>query len=188
MNEQRLGKLTSELKQKLGKYRQENTAEKESESTRIQNWQYESESVLKELDYLINSLNPQMASKLNNIISKTKERYGSSVSTIDIDFDKLTYYIDRVNNLNIQNDVIQRNPQFCETVLATIADEYLKIKAYLSFEKDDKERRSKIYLTDFEYKCKERVLEEWTVFCNCEVAKLAKEETENIIAKIRRSV
>lgn len=188
VNEQRLGRLTSELKQKLGKYRQEYTAEKESEATRIQNWQYESESVLKELDYLINSLNPQMAGKLKNIISKTKGRYGSSVSIIDIDFDKLTYYIDRVNDLNIPNNVIQKNPRFCETVLATIADEYLKIKAYIANEKNAKQKEldvCKKILMD-EYKMK--ATREWTKLCDQDIKTLSQEETDSIIQRIRLSI
>ena len=188
MNEQRLGRLTSELKQKLGKYRQEYTAEKESEATRIQNWQYESESVLKELDYLINSLNPQMAGKLKNIISKTKGRYGSSVSIIDINFDKLTYYIDRVNNLNIPNNVVQKNPRFCETVLTTIADEYLKIKAYIANEKTTKQKEldvCKKILMD-EYKMK--ATSEWNKLCDQDIKALSREETDSIVQRIRLSI
>lgn len=188
MNEQSLEKLTSELKQKLGKYRQEYTTDRDSEATRIQNWQSESETVLKELDHLINSLNPQMAGKLKNIISKTKGRYGSSVSIIDIDFDKLTYYIDRVNDLNIPNNVIQKNPRFCETVLATIADEYLKIKAYIANEKNAKQKEldvCKKILMD-EYKMK--ATREWTKLCDQDIKTLSQEETDSIIQRIRLSI
>ena len=155
---------------------------------RIQNWQIECDTVLQELDFLIDSMSPQMAGQLKSIISKSKGKYGASVSRVTIDFDKLVYYIDKVNDLDIPKNVIQKNPHFCETVLTTIADEYLKIKACLINEKNAKRAEMDAYNQALMDEYKAKVTQDWEHLCNHNIEHWTRWESEKIVREIRRSL
>jgi hypothetical protein len=188
VNEQELKILTSEVKQKMMKHRDTYSSQKEAAQNRIQSWISDSEKVTKELDLLIGTLNTQMSAKLKRIISQTQIPFSDKITQSDIDFDKLAYFIDQLNDKTVPSHIIEKNPHYAETVLTTIAEEYLKIKAYITNERNAKQKEKSTCGNDVADSCKKQVMIEWNNLCNVELKRIAQREADIIVSKIQNLV
>jgi hydroxymethylpyrimidine pyrophosphatase-like HAD family hydrolase len=129
-------------------------------------------------------MNPALIDNFRGILKNKQLQQKSVDSKESVDFDKLLYFIDRINEINIPKHIVDRNPNYCKTVLETIADEYLNIVSYLEFCKNDNDKTLKLYGEALDSECKERIQKAWINFCNIDAPREAKEETEKIIEKI----
>lgn len=160
--------------------------------SQLDSWKEQRIVVEKKLDELIHLQEPILRQKLISILNVKSKGY--SYNNSDINFDKLVYFVDRVNELNTPEYVFKHNKKYCTTVLNTIADEYLKIKGYLAqqeiekskgCESQAKQNESQISKIFAEYKA--LILSEWERLCSNEIISLAKLKAEEVISSVKSS-
>ena len=188
MNEQQVEGLIAEATRSLKMIRQEYSARKDAVVEEEEAWKAQCDMTLKELDSMVNSLKPHLSSKLKNMISKAGGRYGASITKETLDFDKLVYYIDRLSELDLPDEVIQKNPNFCNSVLSVVAEEYVKIRIYLTNEKavkhSEMEKKKNRVTEDYS----ERAKRTWNALCDPKLKQLAQKEAEETVRRIRNSL
>lgn len=188
MDDNKIKQAVSDVKNKILKYDSEYSASSEKERENEKKWQSECVNVTILLDNLVMKINPKFKTTFDRILQSNRKNLEQDIKVTDWDFDKLLYFLDRVNEIDIPEHIIERNPSYCKTVLTTIADEYLRIKSYLSSEKINREKRTNLSLIELEKKYKQNIHDTWGHFCNVDMEKLANEQSQKTISDISRSV
>ena len=180
---------TEQLRSKLQNLRREYEDARKEAITLAREEVASYDGALNLLENLMVLSNSALAAKLRKILEKKKGARGSGATpTGDFNFDRLVYYVNQVNSLTVPAAVVQKNPRFCETVLTTIAEEYVRINAYLTDQRTKVAAEQKTMENQLEKEYREKATAEWTVFCEWELQRLASSECSETVERILASI
>lgn len=100
------------------------------------------------------------------------------------DYDKFCYYIDKLNNEKCSTKVLKYNENYCQSIIDTIAFEYLKIVKYIENESNRFENdNSKEFAV-----LKNKVIEAWNTMFETKLKKIIDDEFNLIIKEVENKV
>ena len=155
------------------------------EQSNLTKWNEERTFVTKALDNVFSALSPDMKERLDRIYKKGVANAGNNTKC---NYDKLLYYIDQINEIDIPQHIIDKNPKFCETVLTVAVEEFQKIKNYLSKEKDNKKEQFSQQMINIKAKYTKKAGDEWENLTTRVIPTLVNEQVANIIKDIKNSI
>lgn len=184
--EEELNLRIENKKQEFASFLREHRSVQEQRQSEYDGWLSQEREVEEKLKKTLQEIREaRFLSRLNIMINDNK---GAATASRSVDFSKLAYFISRLNGVNTPEYVFKKNPDYCKTVLQTIASEYLGVLAHLRNLKENKEREKTNADNQTFFSAQAKIKQAWEDFCARGIDELAREKANALIKECEDAV
>lgn len=188
MNEQKHSIAVEALKRKINDITTNCKSCVNDTENAYKGWVLSADEADKQLDSMVDSLSDYYKKKLRPYITEEENRLKKGVPLKMIMFEKFTYYIDSLNEMEIPIEpVLSKNPNYCNSVLKKLAAEYVALKTHIKNQRSVKENEKTDAVSSTMAKNKKDVERYWETHQKA-ISLLAKEDMEEVFEEIKKSI
>lgn len=152
-----------------------------SETNKLQEWQEKKNIVEKKLASEINSIDhPHLSYSFDEYLTETRKK----LKACDYNWDRLRVFLNLLPKVKKSKKIFKYNENYCQTIIKTIANEYLKIKNYFAAYPQAVAAKEKEKYT----KQKEKAISTWNDLISNELAIIVQDEFTATINEINKQV